>query len=347
MPPKKKTNRLARVARGVASAIGRIQGPPRIPRSLVAMAPQAIAASKRFSGMVNTNNMRAMANSVIDNASVKYLNLLRDPCGGDLVPAPYPGAGSGILFRTRQIKELCSTATPIAPKDFLIEVQPSGAIAGSSATAFVLALSGAAGANLPGSAPTNALDYPSILANGVFQAFRPVAGCVELMYMGTELNRGGSIFSSLIEAPSLSMSAGTPVVPISNWSSSENRCARLGDEAHRIRFAPGVNDQLWTQMTGGVATGQSCPFGNILQMSGLGITGPVQITVTFVWEVVILGAGGTGVGAASSGLVNSIQTPAPSKPMNVILSGLGRLAHWATAAETAIGIAGRVAAMAA
>jgi len=82
-------------------------------------------------------------------------------------------------------------------------------------------------------------------------------------------------------------------------------------------------------------------------MSGLGITGPVQITVTFVWEVVILGAGGTGVGAASSGLVNSIQTPAPSKPMNVILSGLGRLAHWATAAETAIGIAGRVAAMAA
>jgi len=250
----------------------------------------------------------------------RYLALLSDPCGADLTAPLYTGSGSGYFMRTRQIVPLPGNIV-----DGVLEITPTisvslGSFARYSATATT-------GGNLPATATFVTM---STQLTGISACYRPVAGCLKLMYTGSELSRSGLVFSSLLTEPQLATATapGTGASSAATMSVAAQRIARLGEEAHEVRWVPNSNDENWTTSP----TDANAPLdttapaaGSTIMMGFYGVpAGSITAEITFVWEWQ----------PATVFATNSIQ-PSPRSPphplgINAVLHKIGDLGSWAT-----------------
>lgn len=255
-----------------------------------------------------------------------YLRLLADPCGAEMVRAPYLGTGSGYLMRT---KTWIPTTQSSGAVDFYAEVHPGGvSTSGGANTMGSYGYSTTAGGSLGVATPIN---FPSFFISPTVGYFRPVAGCVRVHYLGSEMDRRGMI--------GVSLTTGLQVFPTetigfttSDVMGTMQRTVRLGSEAIEVRYVPQESDGEWSSATQIQATTPALNWkGSSLQVVGQNIfPGSVTLEVTFVWEWQV------STQSASTGNASGIQptlTKPPSFTLNDALSKIGDVVKFATSPD--------------
>jgi len=267
-------------------------------------------------GLPKARGKRVMGNvarvrSSMDSATAKYLALLEDPCAADLAPPTYGGTGSGYLMLTKQVVTPISTAT-----DGLLEYTPSWA--NQAVRLNAVAVTGTA---------LGAVTYaavPDQLTN-IAENFRPVAACVKVYYTGSELNRSGMVFGSLLDAPSTQyweVLTGTALA----YSISAARFVRIGSEMHEYRWCPNESDQAWGTIQSNAPQNEDYQ-GSTLQVGFVGAyAGTVSFEITTVWEWQPKTGGSTSNGG--TGIVSTPRAPVTPLSLNATLHRLGNLAEW-------------------
>jgi hypothetical protein len=286
-----------------------------------ARARKSRAASSKMASNRTGRNFRP-ARPYAPPLEKRYMDLIGDPCGADLTTAPYTSTGSGITIRTRTIQLVASNASPTAPVDVLVQLTPTPEIWDNGTLyqeSFLQNISVTAAQTMDSSFYNGA---PQALAT--YSYYRPVAACLEISYSGTELNRGGTVYSALTNRALIvngHLADGSHTA--GEVAQGFTRFARLGDERHQVRFAPSLNDQNFTSRL--LYKADKTPeniqeSGAAMLFAVLGATGAFTVTATVVWEVVPDQFGG---------VVSSIQSPAPTT-VQAAISKIKDLSGWAT-----------------
>jgi len=268
--------------------------------------------------MTKTKNRKATNKSTrvpvvmgkgLDAAALAYRNLLVDPCNAALVHPTFASMGvqSGNLIRFEY------NFTPMSGlnTDFQIEVTPSN----WSSTSTDLVNFGQTTLGGTGTVGTVAgLTDIGFLQNNARWA-RCIAGCLQAVYTGTELNRSGWIGSALIPNSNMLLSGQTGV----GTATFQNYCQvinRTGEVVHEVKFIPGVVDQRGLG-NGGVSDLSASSM--VMLGYGLPAGGFINFRLVLVYEWIP--NGGTAVQAPTSAVAsrNSLQE---------VLNSLGKGAWW-------------------
>jgi hypothetical protein len=165
----------------------------------------------------------------LDEAALKWRKLLEDPCGADLAPPCYAGTGTGYLVRYRTLVNLPPTAV-----DFLWEFVPSE----GPSTCLHNTWSATAGGSL-GTAGTSSIG--GILDNRLIVGrARCVAACVKVVYLGTELNRSGTVGFTCDSGASL-LGGEAVIGNATEWMAGMPHTERIGSREAEYRWVPGLN----------------------------------------------------------------------------------------------------------
>lgn len=248
----------------------------------------------------------------LDDGARKWLALLADPCNADLAPPCYGGTGSGYLVRTRQIWAPNATAS-----DLFAEITPSYAAA---VAGLRFGWSATTGGSLGNVAQTGIAPF---LANQAVGRYRPVAGCVTVLYTGTELERKGIVsFTtdagvSLLNAEAISSS-------VYNLAAQMPTSFRMGSTAHEYRWVPTDQDSEFLQNSN-EEVGTYTKYGNSIQVAVANATpGTFQLQITFVWEWQP-----EQEGSVNTGLVTLNRKPPSALPLSTILTAVGNVGRFA------------------
>lgn len=292
-----------------------------------------MAKQKNKSSQKQNNGKKKGANRAVSSRARvggtgigSYLRLLADPCGAEMVRAPYLGTGSGYLMRT---KTWIPTNQSTGATDFYAEIHPGGvSTTGGTNTMGSYGYSATPGGSLGNASP---IYFPAFLTSSTVGYFRPVAGCVRVHYLGSEMQRGGMI--------GVSLTTGLQVFPtepigftVSDVMGTMQRTVRLGTEATEVRYVPQESDGEWSSYN---QLSPAIPAlnwkGSSLQVVGQSILpGSVTMEVTFVWEWQVSTQSAT-TGAAS-GIQPTLIKP-PSFTLNDALSKIGDVVKFATSPD--------------
>nr|UHS72139.1 MAG: hypothetical protein 3 [Tombusviridae sp.] len=243
-----------------------------------------------------------------------YLRLLADPCNAKLTHPPFIGTGSGYLVRTKQ-RVLPSGSTGAV--DFFMDIHPGGILNSSSGAVFgtwgySTTVGGALGT-------AQAIQFPTFIGNNTIGYFRAVAGCAKVWYSGSEMERKGLI--------GLALDQGSVAEPGATYAGVApdaiqmcQRVARLGTEAHEVRWVPNSEDQAFIGNAEPTSAGSVNQKGTTIRLVGTGLpAGSCSVEITFVWEWVPL----------QVGVVPNPSVP-PRYTLNDVLSKIGSVARFAT-----------------
>lgn len=292
-----------------------------------------MAKQKKKSSQKQNNEKKRGANRAVSSRAKvgstgigSYLRLLADPCGAEMVRAPYLGTGSGYLMRT---KTWVPTNQSTGAVDFYAEIHPGGvSTTGGTNTMGSYGYSTTTGGSLGSASP---IYFPTFLNSSTVGYFRPVAGCVRVHYLGSEMERRGMI--------GVSLTTGLQVFPTetigfntSDAMGSMQRTVRLGTEAIEVRYVPQESDGEWSSFTQIQPTTPVLNWkGSSLQVVGQNIpAGSVTMEVTFVWEWQVSTQSAT-YGSAT-GMQPTLVKP-PSYTLNDALSKIGDVVKFATSPD--------------
>jgi hypothetical protein len=117
----------------------------------------------------------------IDGAAVAHIRLMADPCMGRLTPPAYPGSTNGAIMRFRNVISLATGASETAGlfhwNPSINEYYANGAA--TATTAYT---------------PSASSMFTYLQTGGTSnlgQVYRCIAGCVRIIFNGSENNRGG------------------------------------------------------------------------------------------------------------------------------------------------------------
>jgi hypothetical protein len=258
----------------------------------------------------------------LDDGARKWLALLADPCNADLVPPCYGGTGVGYLVRTRQI-----WAPNVSATDLVAEVTPSYA---AGVAGLRWGWSATAGGSLGNVAQTSIAPF---LLNNAVGRYRAVAGCVTVLYTGTELERKGTV--------SMTLDSGTTLLdaePIGGnaytWAAQMPTSFRMGSTAHEYRWVPSMQDSEFVKNSTEEVGNTTVSGANTITLVVTNATpGTFQLQITFVWEWQPEQEGGM-----NTGLVTLNRAPASRNSLPEILGALGNVGKFAfRAAQTSSG----------
>lgn len=257
--------------------------------------------------------------SGLDAAAKAYAQLLSDPCYAPIVHPVSEVSNSGFLVRVKGFVTAGGNAgavdsiTQFTPGNWATESVFAGSMwAFGYSTTFNGSLGVASGS--PG---------PAFLqGSGVVGAYRPVAGCLKVHYLGSELNRQGRVSIGLL--PSQAASTGSGLFTAPSYVTQCQKTSRLGDEVHEIKFVPlSSTDHMFTTIAG-----SANPTTNVTSMVVVvqnAPAGSVQIGYDFVYEW---------VPEPSSGLSTSLEATKSSNSasdvINVLQRAYGSLEKFAT-----------------
>jgi len=256
--------------------------------------------------------MGAAMASRLDQGGRAWLALLDDPCNAPLAPSCFPGLTSGMLYRT---KTVVSPGT--AAVDSMLYFVPAGSLTSP-------ALNIQYGSTNTGNTTIATKYGAAITGLPQYGERRCVAACIRVMYTGTELNRGGIIYTHLTtNAPFYDgTEAGTagPISPVSTYASTSQTSYRLGETRHEVRWVPNFEDGRFTNDT--VGAGGTFGQGTTIGVMAIGVpAGSIYYEVTSVWEVVPF---------FGSGLVSSMMAPPSRNTLNDVIRVIGDIGKWAT-----------------
>jgi hypothetical protein len=195
-------------------------------------------STKKPNGKAKPKQARMIVRSMIprrilDAPAMAYARLLSDPCGASLTHPIYAGSEGGILIKAESVFTIMNAAG----QTYGAVHWTPGAI-GTGNTELLVAsnslntLSMTADANTPGKV------FLAANATGV----RCVAACMQVTYLGTELNRAGTI--------AIGRTQGSLVDPISltpgDLETALEHFSRCPDSTVEMRWVPANMDQSFT-----------------------------------------------------------------------------------------------------
>jgi len=228
---------------------------------------------------------------ILDHAALAYAKLLSDPCSAPLAHPIYAGSEGGILVKAESVFTFCNAASD---QYGLLHWTP-GAI-GSNNTELL---------SYFGSTNTGAVVASALTPGKVFLAanatgVRCVAACMQVTYLGTELNRAGSISMGRTQGSLVDVAT----TNVSNVESALEHFSRTSDETVELRWVPANMDQSFTDPTVSTPTQErdrksAITFVNQNQVGGTGF----RIRLVAIYEYQPLA--GTGITTPSSARATS------------------------------------------
>lgn len=229
----------------------------------------------------------------------KYLTLIKDPCGGELVSPPYAGTDAGYLVRTTDnltitVTGAAMTVGPIVGSA-VVDYTPNNY--GDNLTTNSAWLGAAYG---PGGTDPFSLSYANttatswssgnrlnnFLSGGAVSRFRPVAACLKWIPTGAYNSRAGLVGVSYVPAANSNAAS-------FSYAAAQSSCQHLspnGSELHEVRWLPTAADETWSNPIV-VATTPGCGTLRLVLRGVDGIattatTGTLSgyVEVTTVWE---------------------------------------------------------------
>lgn len=235
---------------------------------------------------------RAGMRRTIPQAMREYISLLRDPCHGGLVPAPYFGTGSSYIIRTANVfnPSITGLSSNVSSIDFVYEFTPwnLGAFYVGGA-----ALNG-------GTIATTSTGLTNFVSNTqVVKGYRPVACCVKYIPTGPIAGRAGNI--GMAYTPTKTITSGDSLTA----SSMLTNCAVInstGAVKHEMNWLPSQADMNFNTNTGGQTLAGNASLlmvGGNMDATSSGTSpnitaianGLIEITAVWEWEPHAVSAG--------------------------------------------------------
>jgi len=171
---------------------------------------------------------------MFDPPAAAYARLLADPCGAPLTHPLYAGGEGGILVKAESVINIAAGASETG---VLMHWTP-GAI-GSGNTELLTSAPAGDSATATAASSTPGKTFLNDNATGV----RVVAACMQVTYLGTELNRSGTIAMGRTQG---SLIDPTNTVSLSGLSTALEHFTRTPDSTLELRWVPANMDQSFT-----------------------------------------------------------------------------------------------------
>lgn len=212
----------------------------------------------------------------LDGAARTYAALLADPCNSDLVPAPIGDGGGSLVVRMEQDYIIGSGATETAAAIMWIPGMPGVYVPNtplvSDSTTYTWVLASPLNNFVPGNA--------FLEANA--GQFRCIAGCMQVYWPGSELNRQGII--SLSRTPA-ELPASNQV---STYRSTAQYIERTPEGYSEIVFRPNDSDMLYSEP--GAEVGSSATSMKrsaiVVTAAGLPVATGVRVRIVACYEYI-------------------------------------------------------------
>lgn len=247
----------------------------------------------------------------MDQASLRYAQLLADPCNGPLVSGPFGDGSSGMVSRFERDIVINNSATDVGASLVFIpglaNVQVTSAPITSDSA--VITYSQLTVTDIPGRGflDTNA------------GQFRCLAACMQVYWPGSELNRQGIV--SLGQFPADVVT--DAVVSTSDLRSASTYVERMPEGMVELIWRPTAYETTW-QRSGNVADTAS-DFDKYtalaLSASGIPVSTGVRVRMVAVYEWIP--RPGTGLG-----LVSLTKNPVQKGSLSTIIDFLDRTGDW-------------------
>lgn len=274
----------------------------------------AVKAGKRSNG----SRMEGL-----DQHARSYIKLLSDPCGADLVPSLYEGAGAAYQIRLTGLAIPVLTGTGFTPGLHYKMDVVVGFIPGSR----IIGMYTANGGAIFG-APSVQTVFP-FLDTTTVQSYRCVAACMKFQPNGEYSQRSGTI--GTYPETNLSTPPGGGFTALTSFTKAID-IVSIGSELHEVVWVPtAVDGNMRTgsgpfsdaAVTGGViALVMTNVDGVATSATSVAVQGLINLTAAYEWTPETV-TGGTGIPSNISSV--------PRTPLNTALSVLGNLSKWATA----------------
>lgn len=267
----------------------------------------------------------------LDAGAAAYARLLMDPCSAPLIHPVYAGSDAGYLgrFETDFLMSSIYTTSPQGAMVFSPGcISPTGSAAGTEVTAAtgmnaISALGPTATTGLTDTsmAAWNTRD-PALQPGSTFFAFgseavRCVAACLQVHYVGTELDRAGTISLGRCNAGSV---VNTTTASVSRIRSLSPYVDRTPESHYEIKWCPADGDQLFTDPS--LITGErQAERKNGLMLSYSGIDPSklrVRLVAVYEW-----------VPESGNGLVTTMESRNRSNnSLDHVLNAVDRTGRW-------------------
>lgn len=213
---------------------------------------------------------RRMDNGQADNMVLRnHWNMLSNPCHSTLSESAYRGR-AGFVSRFTAVQLITGAATDFG---FFFVASPSSGSYSMQPTANSAVVN----------TPSYSLSLPGqvyLLANA--DAARCIGFCVDIDYVGTELNRSGMLYSGSVPYTTVPAGGATTVDALKTLVSNETRTP---DKQLTAYWFPGVGNEEYSPL-GSVSTGFDAD-NNVLTILGEGLPSTVQIrlrmTIIYEW----------------------------------------------------------------
>lgn len=173
----------------------------------------------------------------LDQAGLAYARLLADPCNASLTHSVYGGADGTIIVKFQKYLSLDVGAGTTAGY-----VQWTPGVANTSGTDVLIGRGDSASSSVAAAAiggPASG-DAGWLVFNAA--AVRCIAGCMEVMYTGTELNRSGVVAVGNVSG-SMLVEGGT--TSVNSLKTVCQETFRMPDRQVSVKWQPSSNDLLW------------------------------------------------------------------------------------------------------
>jgi hypothetical protein len=206
---------------------------------------------------------------------------------------------------------------PAATVDSICTFQP-GFQAGTSGTG-PIAYGGAAAYD-----PVIATNWvtPLFFTTGAVGSYRPVAGCIKVLYTGSELNRAGIVYAGYHTDSPWTFAGGTTKNVAEVMNTAGLARTRLSDH-HEVRWIPGPESQefIMTDLAGNEKEDVHNP-GISLGVVGAP-AGTISYEVTAVWEWMP-----DMTSSGNNGIVSAPRAPSSSNTLNDVLRAVGHVGEF-------------------
>jgi len=229
---------------------------------------------------------------ILDAPAMAYAKLLSDPCAAPLSHPIYAGSEGGILVKAESVFTFCNEASA----QFGLLHWTPGAI-GSGNTELLSYI----GSTNTGTVVTNTNTPGKTFLAANATGARCVAACMQVTYLGTELNRAGSISMGRTQGSLVDAGVTTNVASV---ETALEHFSRTPDNTVELRWVPANMDQSFTDPNVGTPTQErdrksALTFVNQSQVAATGF----RIRLVAVYEYQPLA--GTGITTPSSARATS------------------------------------------
>lgn len=211
----------------------------------------------------------------LQDAAIRYANLLADPCNGDLVPGPFGDGFGGMVARFEKEYLINNSATDTAaaftfnPFSGLVAWQTTPLVDDTTTVTWTVA--------------SSSLVHPGnsfLVANAAWS--RCISACVQVYYPGSELSRAGVV--SLGQYPAEVV---TDPVAVATYRTMANYVMRTPADCAEIVWRPNHADLLGREPNTVYSTTPMNGTNNtsiVVTAAGLPVSTGIRIRVVAVYE---------------------------------------------------------------